>query len=458
MRFPVQKPLRIHFIGIGGIGMSALAYALAMMGHRISGSDIREDFYTKRFLMEAGIKIYTGHYPSNIDGGIDIGVVSTAISPANSEFRELLRRNIPVVHRSHILGAFTKANTTIGITGAHGKTTLTYYVSKILLDALYDPSIIIGSTMRELEGNNVRVGGNLLVAEIDESDKSLLNTYPDYTIIHSIDIEHMDHYSSYEDIFNTFQAYAEKTPWWGNVFINAAYNDLRRMGITISSKGKNIITYSLDAKHEQADYIGVVKGNSMNVFFRGNKLASFSLKYPTLYNYENALAAFAVTHVIGVSPKVIAQALEHADMPGRRLEYKGTYKEAIVIEDYAHHPREIESLLSGIKQMYPNKKVWAVLQPHRYTRVKSLWNEFREVISKFDKALVMPIYAASEKPIDGISTEQLIRNLNNANLVNWNNIVDTINQLLKEHKGNDVVIVLIGAGDVYKVWDLLRKS
>ena len=457
MRFPIEKKLHIHFIGIGGIGMSALAYALAQMGHEVSGSDIRGEFYTRSFLESVGVKIYTGHSPSHVDGSIDLGVVSTAISPINPEFREFLRRDIPVVHRSQILGAFTKANTTIGITGAHGKTTLTYYVSKILLDALIDPSIIIGSTMSELGGNNVRVGGEMLVAEIDESDKSLLNTYPDYPVIHSIDIEHMDHYSSYEDIYNTFLQYAQKTPWWGYAFINVNYDDLDKMASSLSEEGIRVIRYGFGDSGKKTDYVGFLGDGKLTVVKKGERLASFALKYPTKYNFENALAAFAITHMLGVAPAVIASALEDAGMPGRRLEYKGSWHGAIVLEDYAHHPREIGALLNGVRQMYPEAQVWGVIQPHRYTRVKSLWNDFRDVISQFDKAFVMPIYPASEKPIEGITTENLIRDIDNAIYTTWDNIVSSIRQE-KNNTHGEVVIVLIGAGDVYKVWRLLRSE
>ncbi|UZN23016.1 UDP-N-acetylmuramate--L-alanine ligase [bacterium 3DAC] len=457
MRFPIEKKLHVHFIGIGGIGMSALAYALAEMGHDVSGSDIREDFYTRSFLESVGVKIYTGHSPSHVAGSIDLGVVSTAISPANPEFREFLRKNIPIVHRSQILGAFTKANTTIGITGAHGKTTLTYYIAKILLDAFIDPSIIIGSTMSELSGNNVRVGGELLVAEIDESDKSLLNTYPDYPVIHSIDIEHMDHYSSYEDIYDTFLQYGAKTPWWGYTFINVNYDDLYNMAVSLDNKGVHVIKYGFADSGKEADYVGFLGDGKLTVVKGGSRLTSFTLRYPTKYNFENALAAFVVTHMLGVAPAVIASALEDAGMPGRRLEYKGAWHGATVLEDYAHHPREIKALLDGVRQMYPGAQVWGVIQPHRYSRVKALWDDFRDVISQFDKAFVMPIYPASEKPIEGITTENLIEGIDSAFYSTWDNIVSNLMQAKHDTNGK-VVIVLIGAGDVYKVWKLLSNE
>ena len=459
MRYPDGKHRHFHFIGIGGIGMSALAYALASLGYKVSGSDKRKDFYTKPLLESQGVIIYQGHSASHVDDGVDIGVVSTAISADNEELMELHRRNISVVHRSQILGAFTKANTTVGITGAHGKTTVTYYLGRVLLDALWDPSIIIGATMKELEGNNVRIGGDLLVSEVDESDKSLLNTYPDYTVIHSIDIEHMDHYQSYDDIYNTMLAYARKTPWWGKAFLNIGYEDLHKMADDLQKEGYKAVTYSLASKTDlPADFIGNVKDRIITIYKTGEPLVSFTLQYPTLYNFENALAAFTVAYTLGGDPNVIAYSLEDAGLPGRRLEYKGMWRDAIVLEDYAHHPHEIEALLDGLRTMYPDKDIWGVIQPHRYTRLSSLWDEFRSVIAKFDRAFVMPVYAASEKPIDGITSERLVEGINSATFVDWESIVPAIIDEIAKQREKGKIIVLIGAGDVYKVWDLLRSE
>lgn len=462
MRFPLeQKKYHFHFVGLGGIGMSALAYALATLGHLVTGSDIKADFYTKKFLENAGVTIYVGHSADNISDSVDIGVISTAIDPNNPEIVALKSYNKPIVHRSQILGAFSKVNTTIGVTGSHGKTTLTYYIARILLDALLDPSIIIGATVKELLGNNARVGGNMLVAEIDESDKSLLNIFPDYAVIHSIDLEHMDHYGSYEEIYNTFVKYALKVPWWGYSFFNVGYKDLSHMSKEIEGNNISVVRYGLLGKYHDVvpDYVGDVnlERNEMTIYKMGTPITKLSLKYPTYYNFENALAAFAVAHTIGIGASIIVSSLENASMPGRRLEHKGYWKGALVLEDYAHHPREIEMLLDGIRSLYPGYKVVGVLQPHRYSRVKALWDDFRRVIRKFDRCLVMPIYPANEHPIDGVTSENLINGIENSKLVNWNNIKDLLSITIDE-LGISTVVVLIGAGDVYKVWSFLSNK
>ncbi len=461
MRIPFSSGRSFYFVGIGGIGMSALAYLLAKAGYRVGGSDKRKDFATKRYLEEANVVLFVGHSAEHIREGWNVCVYSSAIPKDNPELREACRLGLAVLHRSEVLGEFTRANTTVGITGAHGKTTTTAMVAYVLKHAGLDPSVVLGSTHSDLEGGNARLGGDILVAEIDESDGSMLNTHPYYPVITSVDREHLNNYGgSYENLLKAMEEYAMSSGS-GTIVLNAAYPDLREMASRLRDRGYTVVTYGLNVPDA---------GISGELFREENGFALrvggaiLRLTPPLKYNYENALAAIATAGLFGIGVGDAVRILSGFTLPGRRFEKLGEIEGWELYHDYAHHPREIKALVEAARDLIgtgpgPQRKLWVVFQPHRYTRFCGHYEDFRELLITMpaDKVFVMPVYSAGESPIEGCSdVSELVREVDSVTgrcqLVTFDDD-QRLYQMLKEDGPG--VLLLVGAGDVYKLGERL---
>jgi len=389
-----------HFVGIGGIGMSAIAYILARQGFRVSGSDLSSNRITQK-LQDLGIKVFQGHSASNIDLALTPQIVcSTAINQQNPEFQVALANQLPILHRSDLLAALIEKFKAISVAGTHGKTTTSSLVGFLLLKAGLDPSIVIGGEVSAWQGNARLGNGKYLVAEADESDGTLVKFSSYIGIITNIELDHTDHYHSLEQVISTFQAFSKRCE------LVVGCIDCPNVEANIHTD----TTYSLI--NAKADYfVTQVQYNPSDtqatVVERGEILGRISLTLLGKHNLSNALAAIAVARHAGVEWSVIAQALPDFVGASRRFEFKGVQNGITFIDDYAHHPSEIIATLASARQQNTGNRVVAIFQPHRYSRTQKFLLEFSHAFTDADVVIVTDIYAASE-PNDGkITGEQV---------------------------------------------------
>ena len=394
---------RIHFVGIGGAGMSALAKIMLKLGYEVSGSDIHSSEVTAK-LKEAGATVYLGHARENI-AGAEVVAVSTAIDQLNPEIVAAREKNIAIIHRSDVLAFLMSEREGIAVAGAHGKTTTTSMIAQVLLDAELDPTIAIGGELEAI-GGSARLGqGRYLVAEADESDASFLKLSPVIAVVTNIENDHMDHYGSMGAILKAFENFLKKLPEQGSLAVVCVDNGpLRELAKTC---GRRYFSYS--AEGLDADYTALnirAKGTHTlyEAYHHGTHLGEIRLNIPGKHNVANSLAALAVGRYLGVDFEKIAAALANFRGAKRRFQTKGRVNGVWVVDDYAHHPTEIFTTLSGAKQTEPNRLI-CVFQPHRYSRTKILRKEFGSAFTMADMIILTDIYAAGEQPIDGISGE-----------------------------------------------------
>ena len=401
-----HKPLHIHFIGIGGISMSGLAEILLGEDFVISGSDSKSSPLT-RTLEERGAVIYYGQRAANIKDDVDVVVYTAAIHPDNPEFACAKEKGLPMLTRAELLGQIMRNyDTPVAISGTHGKTTTTSMVSHILLAGDCDPTISVGGILPAI-GGNIRVGNSeTFVTEACEYTNSFLSFFPKISIILNMDADHLDFFKDIDDIRHSFRRFAELLPADGTLIINA---DTPKYEDIIRDLPCNVITYGLehDADYQAADITYDKYGHaSFSVLRNGVKVGSYYLKVPGIHNVSNALAAIALGHLLGLSEEVIIKGLGSFTGTDRRFQYKGEVAGVTIVDDYAHHPTEIEATLHAAHN-YPHKKLWCVFQPHTYTRTKALLPEFAKALSLADHVVVADIYAARETDTLGISSEDL---------------------------------------------------
>lgn len=442
---------RIHFVGIGGAGMSGIAEVALNLGHQVSGSDIKKTEVTQR-LKELGAKIYIGHKAENIKN-VDVVVTSTAISKDNPEVLQAQKDKIIIIPRIEMLAELARLKYTITIAGTHGKTTTTSITSMILDEGGFDPTIVIGGKLKNLK-TNARLGkGEYMIAEADESDGSFLKLSPVLTIVTNIDNDHLDYYGNMDNLKNAFIKHINSLPFYGcamvctdSLLVKEILPKVTRKYITYGFKGNPDIT---------ATDITVVDGNTeYNVIYKGKKLGKIVLKVPGEHNVLNSLAAIGVGLQFDIPFVNIKDALFKFGGVGRRLEVKGEKNGITVIDDYGHHPTEVNATLSALKHNYPKKRLVTIFQPHRYTRTKNLYKEFGKALKKADVLYIMDIYPASEKPIKGV-TADLIVNSAKENKCNVYKFTD-INSIAKTLKENDILLTL-GAGNVWQQGEELLK-
>jgi len=403
------KIQRIHFVGIGGIGMSGIAEVLLNLGYKVSGSDVKASAVTQR-LASLGAVIYEGHEEQNA-ADAEVVVVSSAISPANPEVLQARRQHIPVIRRAEMLAELMRLKYGIAIAGMHGKTTTTSMVAAVLAAGGLDPTVVVGGRVDAM-GSNARLGNSqYLVAEADESDRSFLNLSPILSVVTNIDREHMDCYRNMRDVKRTFVQFMDLVPFYGTVVVcnddpvlRGLLPEVQRRTVTYGTRrGSDLRITAVNSEKMGSETTPL---NRFEVRFEDRELGEFTLHVPGLHNVLNATAAIAVGLGLDVPVEHIRSALDHFRGVDRRFQLKGKAAGVTVIDDYGHHPTEIKATLSAARQC-GFRKVHVIFQPHRYSRTQALMEEFATAFGDAETIWVLDVYPASEAPIEGVTGEVL---------------------------------------------------
>ncbi len=450
IRYPSYK--RIHFIGIGGIGMSGIAEVLLNLGYEVTGSDIKESDVTKR-LEELGAKIFKGHSPENL-GNADVVVFSSAIKEDNPELiAARSKTGLPVIPRAEMLAELMRMKHSILIAGAHGKTTTTSIVGTVLHEAGIDPTVVIGGKLNSW-GTNAKLGkGDFFVAEADESDGTFLKLTPSIAVVTNIDREHMDYYEDLDHIIDAFADFVNRVPFYGLAIVCIDNIHIREK--LLPRIKRRYITYGFhrDAEIRANNFQLNGMGSSYNLIVNGSVMGCIRLNIPGKHNALNSLAAIAVALELGLDFNEISRGIARFSGVQRRLQIKGKKNGIIVIDDYGHHPTEIEAVLETLTMCYPGRRIVVVFQPHRYTRSFALQNEFSRCFGKCHLLLVTEIYAAGENPIPGITGNklaQLIEPNTKAEVCFCGSESELMQKLLSSTRDGDVLVTL-GAGNVWQI-------
>ena len=475
---PFGKTRHIHFVGIGGIGMSGIAELLINLGYEVSGSDLKDSPVTRR-LVSLGGRVWKGHSKEHV-AGADVVVYSSAIARDNPELVEAAERYIPVIPRAEMLAELMRLRYGVAIAGAHGKTTTTSMLASILTCGHLDPTVVIGGRLDIWGGSNAKLGqGDFLVAEADESDGSFLALSPTIAVVTNIDREHMDHYGEMDRIRETFVQFINKIPFYGAAVL--CLDDEEIQGI-IPMLNKRYVTYGLNpqadlrARDLNNDVMGVGfevvvrEGSHVSGRVAGREerrgsdhvrmgesdtdrsLGRIRVGLPGRHNVLNALAATAVGLELGLDLNVIKEGLENLGGLERRFQVKGEEGHVLVVDDYGHHPTEIQATLDTARACWPERRMVVVFQPHRYTRTKDLFDRFVVCFNAADILLVSEVYSAGEKPLDGVTGDSLaqgIRQHGHKNVHYCPDLSGAVSELLSLVEAGDLVITL-GAGDIDK--------
>ena len=450
-----RKIRKIHFVGIGGIGMSGIAEVLLNLGYVVTGSDLHSTDITQR-LTTLGAGIFQGHEASHI-GKADVVVTSTAVKADNPEVLEAHGRNIPVIPRAEMLAELLKMKFSVAVSGSHGKTTTTSMISTVLAHGGFDPTMVIGGKLASI-GSNAKIGdGEVIVAEADESDGSFLKLTPCLAVITNIDREHLDYYRDIEDIKEAFLKFANIVPFYGAVIL--CIDDPHVQAILPDIK-RRVITYSLTSPADYRARDVILQGpvSVFSVYAREERLGEVTLKVPGRFNVANALATIAAARELDMPFDAIREGLLKYEGVGRRLEIKGKIKGVTVVDDYGHHPTEILETLTAARQVWKGRII-VVFQPHRYTRTQKLFAEFLSAFPNADHLIITDIYAASEKTIEGVDAAGLtegIRKSGHPDAVHIPEFDGIVEHLLKIARSSDVIITQ-GAGNVWKVGEEFIK-
>ena len=450
------KKYHIHFVGIGGIGMSGIAELLLNLGYRVSGSDVKASDITAN-LARLGGTIHIGHQVEQI-AGADVVVVSSAIDAKNPEVAAARQAAIPVIPRAEMLAELMRLKYSVAVAGAHGKTSTTSLVANVLAGGGLDPTVVIGGKLKSIGRNAVLGQGDFIVAEADESDGSFLKFSPAIAVVTNIDREHMDFYADLEAIKAVFLNFIDRIPFYGLAVLCLDNEPLQGLLPRIK---KRLTTYGLSTQADfQARDISFSEMKSrFTVVHRGENLGEFILAMPGMHNVTNALAAIAVGLELDIPLSAIKRSLENAEGVQRRLEIKGNFNGVTVVDDYGHHPTEIQVTLEAVKVNWPAHRKVVIFQPHRYTRTKALLQDFSRSFNNSDVLVVLPIYAASEAPIDGVSGEVLgdgIRAHGHRNVTCLDSLAACVDHLEKILVPGDLLLTL-GAGDVYRVGEMVLE-
>lgn len=439
----------VHFVGVGGIGMSGLAEILTNLEFEVSGSDLREGENT-RGLVALGVRIDVGHHSRNVVGA-DVVVYSSAISLENPEIVAAFELGIPVISRAEMLAELMRVKYGVAIAGSHGKTTTTSLVATVLRAAGLDPTVVVGGRMASF-GSNAKLGtGDLLVAEADESDGSFLRLTPTIAVVTNIDAEHLDHYGTHEKLKDAFVEFVEKVPFYGLAVLCLDHPHVQQL---LPRVKRRHVTYGLS---HQADYSarnieseGIV--TRFQAYRMGQDLGTFQVRLPGLHNVQNTLAAIAVADELEVPFDVLRESLASFHGVARRFSVVDEYRGMILVDDYGHHPAEIRATLAAARSAYPGR-VRVAFQPHRYSRTKNLFGEFARAFNDADEVILADVYPAGEAPIEGADSGHLaeaIRHHGHHQVSYEPERERLVERLASEAQAGDVIIAL-GAGDINKI-------
>ncbi len=450
-----RKSKKMHFIGIGGIGMSGIAEILINLGYEVSGSDLRASEQTRR-LADLGAQVFIGHYPSNI-GDYSVVVTSSAIGPGNPEIIEARNRKIPIIHRSEMLAELVRLKHGIGVAGTHGKTTTSSMLAYVLYHGGLNPTSIVGGKVLNFK-SNAKIGqGEYMVFEADESDGSFLKLLPSIAVVTNIDADHLDHYKYFEGLKSAFLQYINNVPFYGYSVLCADDTVITELLPKIE---RPFITYGMS---EHADFragsVELKNGEtSYTCSYKGEPLGTIRMGLLGRHNIVNSLAVVAVALDLGMGFKAVQQGLAHFRGVGRRMERIGEEKGVLVMDDYGHHPTEVIATLDALRAL--GRRIVVVFQPHRYTRTQLLWDEFGKAFGGADVLFLTEIYPAGEEPIDGVSSALIgesIRRHAGREVPVVSRLEDIPGEVAGALREGDVVLTL-GAGDVYKLGpQILRK-
>ena len=455
------KPQHVHFVGIGGIGMSGIAEVLLTLGYQVSGSDVRPSAITER-LAKLGAKIYVGHQASNI-GGAKALVVTSALDPSNPEVAEARRLQIPVIPRGELLAELMRLKFGIAIAGSHGKTTTTSMVASIFHAADLDPTVVVGGKVAAMQGSNARVGkSTILVVESDESDGSFLKLAPIVAVVTNIDREHLDHYASLEGVQKAFTEFVNRVPFYGAAILCMEDENIQQIFPNVN---RRTITYGRSAQVDlQIESISLgASGSDFSVRRNGRQLGDFHLNVPGIHNVLNATAAIGVGLEMDVAVEKIREGLAAFTGVDRRFSVRGTARGVTVVDDYGHHPTEIRATLAAAK-LAPYARVHVLFQPHRFSRTKFLLEEFGTAFHQADDLFLLDIYGASEPSIEGVNSQALVEKIQSYGhrAAHYTPTMEEgIAAIAAAARPGDLVITL-GAGSVSqaaeKILDKLREA
>lgn len=453
----LQKKHRVHFVGIGGIGMSGIAEVLLTLGYSVSGSDLHESELTER-LRKLGAQMFIGHQEENLAANPSVVVISTAVKYSNPEVLEARRRQIPVIPRAEMLAELMRVKYGIAVAGSHGKTTTTSLVAAVLSAAGLDPTMVIGGRVRML-GTNAKMGeGEILVAEADESDGSFLLLSPTIAVVTNIDREHMDFYQTMERLSESFLDFINHIPFYGLAVLCV---DNAHVQALLPKVRKRFTTYGLssDADFSAQDLKLNDSGVELSVLHRAKPIGKLRLQLLGRHSATNALAAVAVAHELEIPFSHTAEALEAFTGIHRRCEIKGEAKRVMIIDDYGHHPAEIRATIGAIRESW-KRPLTVIFQPHRYSRTRDLFDDFLTAFEGADRLILTEIYAAGEDPLPGVSSEVLYQAIKRRGHLDVEFVADKTlipKQLAATLQAGDVALTL-GAGDIYKVGEALLEE
>jgi len=457
------KIQRIHFVGIGGIGMSGIAEVLLNLGYKVSGSDLRTSAVTER-LASLGATTFEGHAAENMRGA-EVVVTSSAVTPDNPEVTEARKLHVPVIQRAEMLAELMRLKYGIAIAGMHGKTTTTSMVAAVLAAGGLDPTVVVGGRVDAM-GSNARLGkSHYLVAEADESDRSFLKLSPILSVVTNIDREHMDCYRNMREVKKTFLEFMDRVPFYGMLVVCNDDPGLRRL---LPQVQRRVVTYGTRRGSDFLIKPGKIEQqpgehrplSHFRVVFEEKELGEFTLRVPGVHNILNATAAIAVGIGLDLSLENIRTALENFHGVDRRFQLRGKFAGVSVIDDYGHHPTEIKATLAAAQQC-GFRKIHVIFQPHRYTRTQELMDDFALAFKDADSLSILDIYAASEKPIEGVTGEALAATIRKAashqDVRYANSFADAIDAVSAQAEEGDMILTL-GAGSVSQLGPMILEK
>lgn len=460
-----NKNTHIHFVGIGGIGMSGIATILRNQGYTVSGCDIDLDQKSVHDLCRLGCEIYQGNNSPQCQAALpDILVYSTAIKAQDPELLAAQKRGIPTVHRSLMLAELMRTKYSIAVSGSHGKTTTTSLISHLLLQDQMDPTVVIGGHLQTIDSNAHLGTGDFLVAEADESDRSFLQLPTTLAVVTNIDLEHLETYKDLDDIKQSFASFLQKVPFYGKAIVCIDDENIQSL---LPLLHVHLITYGIHHPKAMITARDIVLNPDHTTFTVWHKseeqcLGTVKLSIPGIHNVLNALATFAIAQELGISFEIIARTL--ATFPGvdRRFTYRGSYKGIEIFDDYGHHPNEIYHTLTVARRRAQEKLV-VVFQPHRYSRTQALWNDFVSIFmtASIDELIVTDIHAASEQPIEHITSQRLVQEIQQRypslkiTYVPFEQTLEKVQEVTQKYSGKDNLILFLGAGKITKLSTML---